>query len=488
MLVGDEMPWSKGTSSMSLAARRLQKVYVGAHATVSVDFGSVLVATDPTFLGMCSSTYGRLPTTNSEQASAERAIDARYCRIPVKWDGTKTVSSAVGAPPNAIKPLVDVYRSWGYRCLIVIAGRTGDFQGYQSGDASAIVGELGTTGIDYSGPNEPWLNGGMIQGVIDRSIEIYNELQTVTAGTKVWGPVHYMYARSDMTVYMDGMGMARLAGVDYHNYAMGNTYLTTSAAFDQTPDYSQQIAELRADLAGRGLPQQVNVDELNFSWRSNNGVPESEGGFVSPQSGGLIDGRFFSAVNTVWMASAIGHVLSSGGRAMPYATQNQALGVMVQNEYTGNTGDVPGSGGVTRPNSSPMPAYWAIAMWTGGGTPNLAAPPASQVRNFPHFNNAFFVVTPHAAQPLTEVFAVNNEADGYNIVIVNKRASVAARVTVQLSGVLSGHYDAWQTSNGPYPTQYLSPTKIVANATYSSSLTFFLPACTVTTVVLMPGV
>lgn len=337
--------------------------------------------------------------------------------------------------------------------------------------------------LDYSGPNEPWNDGATTAQVIARGIQIYDDIQAALPGTKVWGPVSAWYDRGALTAYMDSLGAGRLAGVDYHNYAMGMSYLTTADAMQQTKSYTQEINQLRLDAQARGVLAEINVDELNFSWRVNDGTPVSEGGFVSPASGELINGRFFTSINTVWMASAIGNILSSGGRAMPYATQNQALGIMVQNDYTGNTAHHPLAGGVQRPNSSPMPAYWGIAMWTGGGMPDLSTAPSAQVRNFPHFGDAFYRVT-MSQDPLIDIFAVSNEAGGANVVLINRSMTSSISYRLSLVGASYTRGQAWQTSSGAYPAMYVSPTVVRDASLTSNQLDISLPACTVTTIVL----
>lgn len=451
-----------------------------------VDFADPIASIQPWYVGLGCSMYGRIATTSTEQAAAERALDARYMRLPVKWDGTQAVSAAAGSAATPIKPLVDLYRSWGYHVHIIISGRDGDFANYVSGDAAAIVGQLGTdSSIEYSGPNEPWLDGATTQDVIDRGIVLYDELQTVAAGKKLWGPVHYAYVTSDLEAYMDGMGAARIDGVEYHNYAMGSTALATQVAFAQTSQYEQQVGALRLAAQQRAIDDNVAVSELNFSWRSNDGTPEEMGGFVSPKSGQLINGRLFTAVNTVWMASAIGHILAAGGRAIPYANQNQALGIMVQNDYTGDTGDVPGANGVQRANSSPMPAYWGIAAWTGAGEPDLSAEPSAQTARFSHFNDTMYRTELATGDTDIEVFALNNESGGYNLVAINKHETSSCRLTIELSNATVTVYDAWMSRAGAYPAAFTAPRKVATGQPITAStITLALDACTVSTIVL----
>jgi hypothetical protein len=412
---------------------------------------SPVQATDPTWCGVCSSQYGALPSSVPAQAAAEQALDARYWRIPVKWNGTQVVSSAAGtgSSQNAL-PVIQLYQSWGHRMILVIAGRTDDYAGYVSGDAAAIVNHLIANGVDMSkvdisGPNEINNIGQTISAFNTRATAIYNELQTPLPGKKVWGPVWTHHDGATFQSYMDAMGVTRFGGIDYHNYAIGGdgTYTSAQTILSETPTWAQQVGGIRSDLAARGLPLNVNVDELNFSWRYN-----------VPPHGNVLE--FFQAENTLWQASVHGHILRAGGRGMTYATQNGPLGVMVEagNEDQGRAG------------SSPMPAYWGIAAWTGGGAPGGP-------RLFPHFKDAFYATTTPTS--MVELFAVNNESGGYNLVCLNK-SDTARDVRITLTG-LSGawQYDLWQTVRAnPYNT----PVKLRTGVSAPGYVGFPAPAVT----------
>lgn len=424
----------------------------GDFSTAAVNFSAVAMATDPTWLGACSSTYGASPHNNSTQAAVEQRLDARYMRIPVRWNGSSVVSSAGGGGYNNIVGLVNLYRGWGFRCLIVIAGRTNDFDGYVAGDATQIVNTLGTNLIDYSVSNEPDNQGKNAAQILAQSIQIYNDIQAAAPGTKVWGPVLASYKRTDQQQWAQNMGINRFAGVDYHHYAMGSTYETTANALAATSSWGTEITQTKADLAALGLPQVVNCDEINFSWRYGDGTPPTGN-----------NDRFFTAVNTVFLASALGHNLRAGGRIMPYALQNGPLGLITEPNHPVNPDN--------RPPSTPMPGYWGVAAWTGE-------------QRFSHYYDAFYTVSSTNNPATTEVFAVNNEDGGYNLVLINKSETTSRPVQVNLGGVTGGTFDAYQT----VPTApYDQPAQIYASGTYTNYVSFTLPAMTVTTVVLQPS-
>lgn len=414
----------------------------------SVDFGSVIQRTDTAALGFGSSTYGATPLSSSAQNQAELRLDARAVRIPVGFRNGKVTTSAGGTSGSLDVPsLVQRYRSWGYRVLVVIGGRTNDTD-IAPGDATQIIRALGVhPDIDYSAPNEPNNRGQSIQDQIATARMIVKEGQAIDPTFKIWGPVWTHVDRETMKTFAAGMG-SDLGGIDFHHYAMGSTSSSTADALRDTPLYGQGITEVKQDLGSLGLNRPVNIDELNFSWRYQDGTP-----------GG--NNRFFTAVNTVWMTSALGHILKAGGRGMPYASQNGPLGIMVEE---GNLNPD------NRPASSPMPAYWGIAAWTGGHI-------------WPHYKDAIYNTT--SSDPLAEVFGVNNEAGGYNVIAINKSETDSKRVSLLLKNLPEGSYTTYQ-SNPAAP--YDQPSKITESA-YSSSApsSLTLPRMSVTVVVVKPG-
>ena len=414
----------------------------------TVDFGAVVQRTTPSALGFGSSTYGANPLSSTVQNDAERRLDARSVRLPVGFRNGRVTSSAAGGPTTLdIPALVQRYRSWGYRVLVVIGGRTNDTD-VAPGDATQIIRALGVNAaIDYSAPNEPNNRGLSVQDQLSTARMILNEGKALNGGFTLWGPVWTHYDRTAIKTFAAGLG-GNLGGIDYHHYAMGSTSLSTAEALRSTPSYGTEIGEVRSDLAGLGLHAPINVDELNFSWRYQDGTP-----------GG--NNRFFTAVNTVWLTSALGHILKAGGRGMPYASQNGPLGIMVE---AGNVNPD------NRPASSPMPAFWGIAAWTG-----------AQV--WPHYKDAVYSAT--SDDPTGEVFAVNNEAGGYNVIAINKSEADAKRLSLTLRNLPAGSYTAYQTNPA---APYDQPVRIADGSYSAAALTALtLPPMSVTVLVVKPG-
>jgi hypothetical protein len=139
---------------------------------------------------------------------------------------------------------------------------------------------------------------------------------------------------------------------------------------------------------------------------------------------------------TVWVAAALGTILSEGAAAFLYGDKNAALGLV--------------AGGV------PKPSYWGIAMFTGAGL-------------FRPFGSGAVGAT--SASSAVRVFASTRQS---NVVLVNTGA--ATHASVQLLGYSGGEAEIWQSIDGQ-PVRR-GPTRV------GSQLTLALPEQSVTTVVL----
>lgn len=417
----------------------------GQFVQLGVDFSDIKKRVDPTDIGIGVSTYGANALMNETQRNIERQLDARQVRIPVGYRGGKVTSSATGGPTDLdAAALVELYRSWGYDVMVVIGGRTNDVD-VQPGDATRIITTLGTDGVAYSSPNEPGNQGVTLDEQIKLARMIVAEGKAVDPDFKLWGPASAFFGRENIKAFAAALD-GDLAGISYHRYAMGETSLSTAEAMAATPNYAADIRAIKADLAALGLDVPVAVDELNFSWRYDDSTP-----------GG--NNRFFGAENTVWIASALGHILTAGGRGLPYAGLAGALGMMVEpGEFNPDS----------RPASSPMPGYWGIAAYTGGGI-------------WPHFRDSIYAST--SSDAASEIIALNNEAGGYNVVAINKSEHGKA-TELRLEGISEGTYQLYQ-SNPKHP--YEAPERL-RDGVYRSGqpIKVTLPALSVSVFVLTP--
>ncbi len=425
---------------------------VGACA-FAVDLARVVARVSPQHIGVCCTTYGRNALTSPEQAEAEASLDFRYVRLPVGVRAGRVTSSAAGGPTDLdMRGLVDWYRARDARVIAVLGGRTDDVD-IAPGDAARMVRELGPEGIEYSGVNEPNNKGLNVEQSIALSQQIAREIAGVQDDLKLWGPVWAWCEHPALLRFAEALG-DHFAGLSYHSYGMGVDSLTTARAMSETPRWGRDVQELRAGLRALQLPDNVSVTELNFSWRYEDGTPP--------------DGknrRFFSAINTVWTASVLGHILRAGGKAAVYGNQNGPLGVWTEKNHPINQQQE-----VLRdlPPSSPMPAYWGIAAWTGA-------------HRFPHFKERVFDVQRVAAPDEAELFAVDNEAGGTNLVMINKSETQSQRFAVALKGAQFARHHLWRTdSNRPFA----APRQLASDAPLSAAPSWELPPMCVAIAVL----
>jgi hypothetical protein len=413
-------------------------------SNATVDLATRSRSVDPTAAGICCSTFGKL-ATDPVQGAAEKALGVRYFRIPVRLVNSSIVSSALGANNLALEPTIATYYSWpGVRMELVIAGEETDWDGYRAGDAAGIVNRLKIIGctdlsrFDFSGPNEPDNAQHSLNDVISRDQEISAELRTAGQDGKVFGPV-WSNPNGDFATFAKTMGSNGLAGIDWHYYpgASGLAERSIQQVYgDVRTSCATDVAAVRGLLSDAGLSAAVSVDEFNWSYEQTTST-------------------LYTSANTVLMALGYCTVLQQGGRMLAYATQNGGLSVLC------DAGNPQG-----RPQSSPMPAYWGIATLTGGDL-------------FSHYKDSFYSCT--SAHEDVSVFAVNNEAGGYNLILINISETETVPVSLRVAGFSGGSYDLWQSSPA-YP--YDPPRKTVSAAATTPVLKITQAPLSVSVVVL----
>jgi hypothetical protein len=181
----------------------------------------------------------------------------------------------------------------------------------------------------------------------------------------------------------------------------------------------------------------VSVGEYNWAWQYNDGV-----------AGG--DTRFFQPIITVWGASVIGHVLSSGGWAFQYSDQNGPLGLTVE----------AGNDDQGKPQSAPQPIFHGLGMWTG----------EKLFRGF-----GADLVTASCADAGVEIYATS----GPNVLVVNKTGQ-AKDVLLTWDLTAGRAASVWQTSG---TDGYAAPRKVAFGGAPATGIYLALPAMTVTTIV-----
>jgi hypothetical protein len=213
--------------------------------------------------------------------------------------------------------------------------------------------------------------------------------------------------------------------VDLHKYDLSGSQWSDSptrlSSSGNTYKYQLRPQQVRAQInahplsAARSAQIGIQMGEWNIS--SNSGSV-----FTSTETRLPYD--FF---NVLYGASALGNMMTTGTRAMMFGDKNTALGILA--DGTTPFGTAQGGGWTTPAMDSPMPIYYAYAMYTGMGL-------------FRHYGTvAVNTSTTITASPNgLDVFASNNEK---NIVVVNKN-NVANTVTFALAGFTNGTADVWQ--------------------------------------------
>jgi len=428
---------------------------VSGSANVTINFGTVTQTLASLPFSGTISTYGE--SGGSIAASAKQrtelgALGPGIYRIPLKWNGGNIISAAGGGPTNVSGDTwVNNIKSFGGTPMIVLGGSTGD-NDFTPTDAANMVKHFnGTSGPKVSYwviGNEP-NNGGMsISSYCTLFNNTVSAMKAADPTIKVAGPAWSYFDINTLTAFLQCAGSS-VDIIDYHHYGMGSTFLDNATALSQTVNYENEVKQVKQAISqqvpSRASSIEVQVGEFNWSWRTADGYQGYNG-----------DDRFYQAVNTVWSASVIGHVINAGGRAHQYADQNGALGVTFEKSadatHFGKTVD------------DPMPIYFGIQMFSGG----------SLFRGFGGSE-----VSASTTLSNVEVFASTNQK---NIVLINKNASLSQTAILQLNGSSSTNADEWQTNSA---NPFSAPQKIsnlLIQPSGSAQLT--LPPYSVTSLVL----
>jgi hypothetical protein len=211
--------------------------------------------------------------------------------------------------------------------------------------------------------------------------------------------------------------------VDFHSYGQGGSVvLAPEQLLAQTVKYQNNLRDLRARIgriplcAGRDL--ELQIGEFNLDWDG--------------------DPKYFQQFNTVWAASALGHILKGGGNALAYGTKNGALGFVC--DAANCRGADPAYAG--QPVDTPRPIYWGFGLYLGGeglGIGDLwpTTQPTWLVESWTGLNGV-------------EVYPFQNAVYS-NLVVVNKN-SVAVTASFSVSGLRSSNGQVFVfTKDGSQP-------------------------------------
>jgi hypothetical protein len=233
---------------------------------------------------------------------------------------------------------------------------------------------------------------------------IYDAMKAVDPTIKIGGGATAWYDAPFLQTFLQQSG-SRVDFVDFHGYAQeGKVPGDYATLFQLAAGYGNDVNNLRS-LIQQNVPDRasqigIEVGEWELNW---GGIAQDNTNF-----------------HTVWTASVLGHILSSGGQSLFYADKGNAI-YEYQHTFTDSSGHA-----VKINADDTSPAYHGIGMFTGEGL-------------FRGFGDT--VVSASTALPNVEVYASDNPK---NIVVINKDPSITQTATVSLNGVTSGVADVWR--------------------------------------------
>lgn len=413
----------------------------GPSVSASVDTTN-FVDIGPENLGLTVSAFGvPLPYSLSRTKLVDD-LGVGIIRVPVHWDA-ETSTVRAGNPQSGLDEaydateIVKLARSMGSEILAVVIGKTGD-NNLSSEDAAHVVSSLSKEGVRlYAVGNEPGNFPARLTAT--QTVKFFNEraeaMRSANPYILVGGPTWPWYEEDVLKQFT---AQADYDFLIFHQYAMGAVDMPVDDALSQTSLWAQHISAIQGWMAkaGKNDPKRnfVVVGEMNWSWRYDS---------ASPVRGD----SFFLQDIVVWVASALGGILSIDGRAVVYADQNGPIGVISQPSVQ--------VGKATKYEVTPI--YYGIQAWTGSEAfPGIGA----ESKSYGVTVNGF-----DAAE--IDVFAVSNRDGGTNIVVVNRSDHGLSVVTSvpQMVGTKWSRYDV--TRDGILD----GGTAVSCNASVSASVT-----------------
>ena len=380
---------------------------------VNVDLTAKVKDLPYSSLSSTVSTYGKPITTETVlRNNYAKIAKGSLIRIPFQWNNGNPCSSAGGGPKNiSADDWVNAIKQMGASLQIVIGG-TND-NNFSATDAANLVKKYHPDSIVMGNEFD---NGGMsLSDYINKVFKpAAQAVRSADPNVKIAGAAWASYKSGEIKTFIDSCkGLFDI--IDWHNYGTGQNAPGDDQLMGYTPTYESQVNSVRTMLTNAGQNNVViQIGELNLAWQFNDGY---KGGSET---------RFFTAYNTAWIASSIGHILIAGGRELVYSNQNGPLGFFVE----------PGNQDQGKPSGTPTPAGYGMEMFTGD---------SSQADKFPTFGNAIMKASSDNANAV-EAYA----GSGGNIVVINKSGgSQSAALTIK--GASDGSKTTWSSDVGsPY--------------------------------------
>jgi len=413
---------------------------------IAIDYTSPIWKLDPLAIGMDISGYGFPDVFANDRLEQHKLkmLDVTYMRLDLKYTTPGDPTSKIICGANGCDTRwtgdqwVQAIKAIGAQPLIMVP--------YSTADAANMVRHFNKATNNYVRywivGNEP-AQAGMAAATYST---IFNQnsdaMKAIDPTIKIGGGATAWYDAPFLQTFLEQSG-SRVDFVDFHGYAQEGTVPGDyTKLFQAAAEYGNSIRNLRS-LIQQTIPARashigIEVGEWELNW----------GGTVQN------DTNF----HTVWTASALGHILSSGAWSLFYADKGNAI-------YAHEHIITDAYGHVVKINvDDTNPAYHGIGMFTGEGL-------------FRGFGDT--IVHASSTLPNVEVYASDNPK---NIVMINKDPSLAQTATVSLNGVTSGAIEVWRKDESvlfPNP-----PIKTGTLPLENGAFTYQLPPFSVTTFVL----
>jgi hypothetical protein len=373
-----------------------------------IDYTSPIRKLDTNAIGMDLSGYGYPNVFANDQIEQQKlkTLGIKYMRMDLKYSTagdptSKIICSADGCDTRWTgDQWVQAIKLMGVQPLIIVS--------YSAIDAANMVKHFNKDTNNYIQywivANEPDKAGISAEVYSTNFNRDYDAMKAIDPTIKIGGGVTAWYDAPFLWTFLQQSG-SRVDFVDFHGYAQeGNTPGDYTTLFQTAAEYGNSITNLRS-LIRQVVPARasqigIEVGEWELNW-----------------GGVMQDNTNFHAV---WAASALGHILSSGGWSLFYADKENAI--------YGNQDTITDSYGhrVKIHVDDTNPAYHGLGMFTGEGL-------------FRGFGDT--IVNTSTVLPNVEVYASDNPK---NIVVINKDPSITQTAAISLNGVNSGIVDIWR--------------------------------------------
>lgn len=359
---------------------------------VSVDFTKVIAATPPENFGVTFSTFGvdGGPTAKSpDDIAALRGLGVGSIRVHLAPNEKGQVVSGAQGGDREVTGLewLTAIEAIGAEPTVVVNA--------DPADALAVLNHLNGNGHHVKRfviGNEMDKNSKSEMSAEQYTAAFRNiagQMRAVTPGLEIGGPASAGFDESLISAFIDGAvykapPQERASFIDFHMYGGGTGENATIASSVRYAEQLDKVRMLLADAPGVG----IQVGEFNMNWGDES---QNNTHFAS-----------------VWVANAMGNILTRGANAFLYADKNASMGVL-------------------GPQGTPKAGYVGVEMFTGSPL------------GIRHFGRQAVQATSN--NPDVYAYASNNDA---NIVVVNTGEEGTARI--DLAGALRGSVDIWQTS------------------------------------------